>query len=140
MQRPHSNEPETATNPDGETPEQTAESLAEALDFLGGEADAAGLDDVGRLIRRASRRARERSGLLATHFYTLCRKIDRLPKDCRAALVLRKVYRRSCAEIAADCGISVNTARARVAQGFRLLLAASPDAAGEKAVEALVER
>ncbi|HWM27469.1 MAG TPA: hypothetical protein VNQ14_03350 [Woeseiaceae bacterium] len=44
-----------------DTPEQAAESISAALDFLQAEAEAAGLCDLGALIRQASTRAKERS-------------------------------------------------------------------------------
>ncbi|MGH8194153.1 MAG: hypothetical protein ACREQ8_07125 [Woeseiaceae bacterium] len=47
-----------------ETPEQVAESIATALDFLLGEAEEAGLTEVGDLIQRASAKAKERSARL----------------------------------------------------------------------------
>ncbi len=107
-----------------ETPEKAAESIAAALDFLRGEADTAGLSDVGDLIQRASVRARERCApLSAAEFENLCLAIAGLPEECRKALVFRKVYRRSCAQIASHCSVSVETARTRVIDGFRMLRA-----------------
>jgi len=44
-----------------ETPAKAAESISDALDFLQGEADAAGLPDVSELIQEASTRSREHS-------------------------------------------------------------------------------
>lgn len=118
-------EPETDVA--DETPEKAAESIASALDFLRGEADAAGLNDVGGLIGQASARAREQGALLGmAGLEDLCRAIAALPDDYRRALVFRKVYRRSCDQIAGDCGVSVETARMRVVEGFRLLRASSP--------------
>lgn len=115
---------ETETVVVGETPEKAAESIAAALDFLRGEADTAGLSDVGDLIQQASARAKERCApLSAAELEALCRAIARLPDECRNALVFRKVYRRSCAQIASLCSVSVETARARVIDGFRMLRA-----------------
>ncbi|MEX2495095.1 MAG: sigma factor-like helix-turn-helix DNA-binding protein [Woeseia sp.] len=116
---------ETETVVVDETPEKAAESIAAALDFLRDEADTAGLSDVGDLIQRASARARERCApLSAADFEDLCQAIARLPDECRDALVFRKVYRRSCAQIASHCSVSVETARTRVIDGFRMLRAA----------------
>lgn len=42
-----------------ETPEQTADAISSALDFLRGESDAVGMLDVSELIRRARVKARE---------------------------------------------------------------------------------
>jgi DNA-directed RNA polymerase specialized sigma24 family protein len=107
-----------------ETPEKAAESIAAALDFLRGEADTAGLSDVGELIQQASARARERCpSLPAAELEDLCLAIAGLPDECRKALVFRKVYRRSCTQIASDCSVSVETARTRVIDGFRILRA-----------------
>jgi len=44
-----------------ETPAKAAESISDALDFLRGEADAAGLPDVSELIQEASTRSRQHS-------------------------------------------------------------------------------
>ena len=44
-----------------DSPEQAAESISAALDFLQAEAEAAGLRDLGALIKQASARAKERS-------------------------------------------------------------------------------
>lgn len=112
-----------------ETPERAAESISAALEFLRAEADAAGLSDVSELIQRASTKAKERSELLslqdwpahAAKLEELCRAIVGLPDDCRKALVFKKVYRRSYEEIASDCSVSVDTAKARVIEGFQLL-------------------
>ncbi len=49
-----------------ETPAEAAESISDALDFLRGEADAAGLPDVSELIQEASTRSREHSIRLST--------------------------------------------------------------------------
>ena len=49
------------THPLEETPAKAAESISDALDFLRGEADAAGLPDVSELIREASARSRQHS-------------------------------------------------------------------------------
>ncbi len=115
---------ETETIVVEETPEKAAESIATALDFLRGEADTAGLSEVRDLIQQASARARE-SGTprSAAGLEDLCRAIARLPAEYREALVFRKVYRRSCAQIAGDCDVSVETAKLRVIVGFRLLRA-----------------
>ena len=43
-----------------ETPEQAADAISNALDFLCGESDAIGMLDVSELIRRALAKARER--------------------------------------------------------------------------------
>lgn len=123
-----------------ETTEHAAESIAEALQYLRREADAAGLRDVGARIERASRRAWKRSAPPAMQLETLCRAIMHLPNECRIPLVLRKVYRRSCEEIAGDCGISVAAAKARIIEGFRLVRSSSPDAVGQEPFEALVQR
>jgi DNA-directed RNA polymerase specialized sigma24 family protein len=110
-----------------ETPERAAESIAEALDFLRGEANAAGLSDLGDLIERASARARDgraAPAYSAAGLVGVCRAIDGLPADCRKALVFRKVYRYTCEEIARTCGVPVVTARAQVMEGFRRVRAA----------------
>lgn len=44
-----------------ETPEEAAESICAALDFLQREAEAAGLSDVGELIRQAAAKAKRRN-------------------------------------------------------------------------------
>lgn len=46
-----------------ETPEQVAESIGVALDFLLGEAKAAGLTEIGELLRFISAKAKERAAL-----------------------------------------------------------------------------
>ena len=115
---------ETETIVVEETPEKVAESIAAALDYLRGEADTAGMSDVGDLIRQAAVRARECGAPpTAAGLEDLCRAIAGLPAEYRKALVFRKVYRRSCAQIASDCGVSVETAKERVIGGFRLLRA-----------------
>ncbi|MEO1245925.1 MAG: FecR domain-containing protein [Pseudomonadota bacterium] len=48
-----------------ETSAQAAESIADALEFLRGEADAAGLSDVSELIRQASAKSRQHSSNLS---------------------------------------------------------------------------
>ena len=114
-----------------ETPERTAESISDALDFLRAEAKAVGLSEVGDLIQQASTKARERSAPLplnasparAAGLEDVCRAIVGLPDECRKALVFKKVYRRSCEEIASDCSVSADSAKAQVMQGFRLLRA-----------------
>ena len=114
-----------------ETPERAAESISAALDFLCGEADAAGLSEVSELIQQASTKARERSVPLslqasptpAAKLEELCRAIVGLPDECRKALVFKKVYRRSYEEIASDCSVSIDTAKAQVIEGFQLLRA-----------------
>lgn len=118
---------EAGTKDVEEMPERAAESIAEALDFLRGEANAAGLSEVGDLIGRASAKAREGGASpahTAAELAGLCRAIDGLPDDCRKALVFRKVYRYSCEEIAKNCGVPVGTARAQVLEGFRRVRAA----------------
>ena len=113
---------DTGTIGVAETPEQAAESIAAALEFLRGEAATAGLSDVGDLIQQAAARARERgTPLAAAGLEDLCRAIAGLPVEYRKALVFRKIYRFSCAQIASECGVSVETARMRVIGGFRLL-------------------
>ena len=42
-----------------ETPEQAADAISHALDFLCSESDAVGMFDVSELIRRALAKARE---------------------------------------------------------------------------------
>ena len=115
-----------------ETPESAARSISAALDFLRVEADAAGLpDEVGDLIQRASAKARELSAPLsheappasAATLEDVCLAIVGLPDECRKALVFRKVYRRSYEEIAIDCSVPVDIAKARVIEGFQLLRA-----------------
>jgi hypothetical protein len=49
-----------------ETPEQAAEAISAALDFLEREAKAAGLPEVGELIREASIKAKERSKAMSS--------------------------------------------------------------------------
>lgn len=112
-----------------ETPEQAAESISAALDFLGAEAESSGLTDVSELIRRASAKAKERSAQMssiasteyATDLLEVCKAIVALPAEYRNALVFKKVYRRSYAEIADDCRVSVDIAKARVLKGFQLV-------------------
>jgi DNA-directed RNA polymerase specialized sigma24 family protein len=112
-----------------ETPEQAAESIAAALDFLHGEAEAAGLSGVAELIEQASTKAKEstqsrksnRSTGQETDLLVACKAIVGLPDEYREALILKKVYRRSYAEIADDCSVSVATAKERVMKGFRLV-------------------
>jgi DNA-directed RNA polymerase specialized sigma24 family protein len=114
--------PEAWTVAVEETPEKAATSIAEALDFLRGEANAAGLAELGDLIGQASATARKGEALstrTAGDLVGLCRAIDGLPDDCRKALVFKKVYRYSCEEIARSCGVPLGTARARVIEGFR---------------------
>ncbi|MEO1247789.1 MAG: FecR domain-containing protein [Pseudomonadota bacterium] len=53
-------------NPIEDTPEQAAESISDALDFLRGEADAAGMSDVSDLLREASTKSREHSVMLSS--------------------------------------------------------------------------
>ena len=43
-----------------ETPEQAADAISNALDFLRGESDAIGMVDVSELIRRALAKTRKR--------------------------------------------------------------------------------
>ncbi len=128
---------ETKTIVVEETPERAAESISAALDFLYGEAEAAGLAEVGDLIQQASTKARERGAQLAPEASSarameledVCRAIVGLPDECRKALVFKKVYRHSYEEIANDCSVSVDTAKAQVIKGFKLvraLLRANP--------------
>ena len=44
-----------------ETPEQAADAISNALDFLRGESDAIGMADVSELIRRALAKTRKRN-------------------------------------------------------------------------------
>jgi DNA-directed RNA polymerase specialized sigma24 family protein len=112
-----------------ETPEQAAESISAALDFLQGEAEAAGLSEVGDLIRQASRKAKERGKPISSDAPTVrtmdlpdaCKAIVGLPAEYRKALILKKVYRRSYEEIAGDCNVSVATAKDRVMKGFQMV-------------------
>ncbi|MEX2126097.1 MAG: sigma factor-like helix-turn-helix DNA-binding protein [Woeseia sp.] len=112
-----------------ETPEQAAESISAALDFLQAEAEAAGLSEVGELIQRAATKAKERSGPIspqtpaaqAMDLPGACKAIVGLPDEYRKALVFRKVYGRSYEEIAGDCNVSVATAKDRVMKGFQLV-------------------
>lgn len=114
-----------------ETPEQAAEAIAAALDFLDGEAEAAGLSDVGELIKQASLIAKKRSASASAKAHSAfpinlpdaCRAIVGLPAEYRKALIFRKVYRRSYEEIAKDCSVSVATAKDHVIQGFKLVRA-----------------
>ena len=114
-----------------ETPEQAAESISAALDFLQGEAEAAGLSEVGELIREASARAKahgvpapsQPSAEHAIDLVDVCRAIVALPAECRQAFVSKKVYGLSYEEIASECGVPVDTAKARVMTGFRLVRA-----------------
>ncbi len=122
---------ETRTVVVEETPERAAASISAALDFLRVEADAAGLAEVGDLIQQASEKARKHSAPLspeaqpasAATLEDVCRAIVGLPDEYRTALVFRKVYRRSYEEIAVDCSVSVDIAKARVMEGFQLLRA-----------------
>ena len=134
-----------------ETPERAAESISAALDFLRGEAEAVGLSEVSDLIQQASTKARECTTPLppkalpmhATALEELCRAIVGLPDECRQALVFRKVYRRSYEEIANDCSVSVDTAKAQVIKGFQLVRLSRPPlprAVRQKPVEGLVQR
>jgi DNA-directed RNA polymerase specialized sigma24 family protein len=114
-----------------ETPEQAAESISAALDFLQGEAEAAGLSEVGELIQQASTKAKECRKPISSDAPTgpamdlpdACKAIVGLPAEYRKALILKKVYRRSYEEIAGDCNVSVATAKDRVMKGFRLVRA-----------------
>lgn len=112
-----------------ETPEQAAEAIAAALDFLQAEAEAAGLSESAALIRQASARAREHRGatlstapaVRGVNLPDACYAIAGLPAEYRQALVFRKVYRRSYEQIAEDCSVSVATAKDRVIKGFKLV-------------------
>lgn len=127
-----------------ETPQQAAEGISAALDFLRREAEAAGMSEVGELIGRAWRKARERSacrtpidapGLKSAvppvgrnvrfdpELEHLCAAIAALPVDCRAAFVLKKVYQLSYPEIAKYCGSSINAAKSNVMKSFKLVQA-----------------
>jgi len=114
-----------------ETPEQAAESISAALDFLQGEAETAGLSDVGELIRQASAKAKKRRTSQPSEGPTgdamdllgACKAIVGLPTEYREALILKKVYRRSYEEIAGDCNVSVAAAKDRVMKGFQLVRA-----------------
>lgn len=117
-----------------ETPEQTARSIADALDFLHREAEAAGLVEVAELIGKASSKAKKRKQAEMPRGGTgseadlrdVCVAIVRLPSEYRKALILKKVYGRSYAEIARECSISVATARDQVMRGFRLVRGSLP--------------
>lgn len=112
-----------------ETPAQAAESISVALDFLKGEAEAVGLTEVGELIQQASARAREHgtpvssqaSAATATELLGVCKAIVGLPAEYRKPLVFKKVYGRSYEEIADECSVSVDTAKAQVMKGFELV-------------------
>ena len=114
-----------------ETPEQAAESISVALDFLQGEAEAVGLTEVGELIREASARAKEHGAPIssrasagdATELLEVCKALVGLPAEYRKALIFKKVYGRSYEEIADECSVSVDTAKARVMKGFQLVRA-----------------
>lgn len=114
-----------------ETRQQAAASISVALDFLRGEAEAAGLLQVADRIRRASVTAKEQAELrAAVDLPEACEAIGRLPDEYRSALVYKKVYQRSYEQIASDCGISLTMAKHRVARGFQLVrasLQAKPD-------------
>ena len=122
---------EARTRTAKESPEQAAESISAALDFLQGEAEAAGLFEVGDLIQQASAKARKGSRPLspeapgghAVGLPDACRAIVELPAEYRKALILKKVYRRSYEEIAGNCNVSVTTAKDRVMKGFQLVRA-----------------
>ena len=119
----------TETKPfsDEETPEQAAETISDALDFLQGEATTAGLTEVSELIGQASAKARgesassSASGGHAAALASVCEAVVALPAEYRNALIFRKVYRHSYAEIAARYSVSVDTAKARVMKGFQLV-------------------
>lgn len=51
---------EQKINTAGDTPEQAAGSIADALDFLYGEANTAGLPEVAEAIHQASTKAKRR--------------------------------------------------------------------------------
>ncbi len=112
----------------GETPEQAAEAIAAALDFLQAEAEAAGLPESAALVRQAAALARERAATFSTapvahgvNLPDVCHAIAGLPVEYRQALVFRKVYRRSYEQIAEDCSVSVAAAKERVIKGFQLV-------------------
>lgn len=125
---------EGKTDAVGETPEQTARSIADALDFLHREAEAAGLSEVADFIGQASIRAKEPrqteipegSSGSESDLLDACAAIVRLPSEYRKALILRKVYRRSYAEIAKECSVPVATAKDQVMKGFRLVRGSFP--------------
>jgi DNA-directed RNA polymerase specialized sigma24 family protein len=122
---------EARTSTVKETPEQAAKSISAALDFLKGEAEAAGLSEVGNLIQQASAKAKECTKPMSSEAPTVhamdlphsCKAIVGLPAEYRQALILKKVYRRSYEEIAGDCNVSVATAKNRVMKGFQLVRA-----------------
>lgn len=117
-----------------ESPEQAVASIAAALDFLEGEAKAAGLAELGTLIGQASDRAKQHaletpSGIAARRsadILPICKAIVGLPSDYRDALVLKKVYGRSYEQIAEDLDVSLDTAKSRVMRGFELVRALLP--------------
>lgn len=107
-----------------ETREEAAASISEALDFLGQEADAAGLAEAAELIRLASRKTLDEPDRLV--LADACRAIAGLPEEYRNALVYRKVYRRSYQQIAGDFSVPIAVAKDRVMQAFQLVRGALP--------------
>ena len=65
----------------------------------------------------------ERSVMSEQEFEAFCMAIGRLPKKCRQAFVLRKVYQYSYKEIAEHCGVSVYTVKNHVKKGHKLVQA-----------------
>ena len=74
-------------------------------------------------MKRSSLLPLQASTARAAELEEVCRAIIGLPDECRKSLVFKKVYRRSCEEIASDCNVPVDTARAQVIKGFKLLQA-----------------
>ena len=126
----------------GETPEQAADGIAEALQFLRREALEAGMFEVGELIGRALKKAHawqspeapvdvlslapkaasaKPNVMSDPEFNHLRAAIAALPKKYRDPFLLKTLYRSSYAEIADYCGISINSAVARVADGSLLV-------------------
>ena len=121
-----------------EAPERAVISIAAALDFLQGEAKAAGLAELGKLIGQASAKAKQHAleappGTAARNSADIgagCKAIVGLPREDREALVLKKVYGRSYGQSAEDLDVSLDTVKSRVLKGFELvrrLLPANPD-------------
>ena len=63
----------------------------------------------------------ERDVVLKMELESVGVDIARLPDKCRQAFVLRKVYQYSYKEIARICGVSVNTAKSQVRNGFKIV-------------------
>lgn len=63
----------------------------------------------------------EQTVMSELEFEAMCVAIGRLPKKCREAFVLRKVYQYSYREIADECGVSIDTVRNHVVTGLKLV-------------------